>query len=81
MTGGGRCAVCKIVSVLVTIGALNWGLMALFQVDLVAKLMGPMSGMSRIVYGLIGLAGVLSVLAWFKLCPCQKGSCETKPSS
>ena len=77
MAGGSRCVVCKIVALLVTIGALNWGLIGLFQFDLVAHLLGPMSGPSRVVYGLVGLAGVLSILAWFKLCPCQKGACGT----
>lgn len=79
MTGRGSCAVCKIVCALVTIGALNWGLVGIFQFDLVAQLLGEMSTASRVVYSLVGVAGVLSVLAWFKLCPCQKGSCETKP--
>jgi len=79
MTGGGSCAVCKLVCALVTIGALNWGLVGIFQVDLVAALLGPMSTASRAVYGLIGVAGLLSILAWFKLCPCQKGRCGTKP--
>ena len=75
---GGRCIVCKIISLLVTIGAINWGLVGLFQFDLVAQLLGPMSGASRAAYTLVGLAGVLSVLAWFKLCPCQKGACGPK---
>ena len=78
MMGGGSCAVCKTVGALVTIGALNWGLVGIFQFDLVAQLLGPMSAASRWVYSLVGIAGVLSVLSWFKLCPCQKGTCEPK---
>ena len=78
MAGGGSCAVCKIVCALVTIGALNWGLVGIFQFDLVAQLLGPMSAASRVVYSVVGIAGVLSVLSWFKRCPCQKGSSETK---
>jgi len=71
--------VCKIVGVLVGLGALNWGLVGLFQVDLVAKLLGDMTGATRAVYGLIGVAGVLKLLSCFKCCPCQKnGSCGTK---
>jgi uncharacterized membrane protein YuzA (DUF378 family) len=80
MTGGKCCAVCQVVSALVTIGALNWGLVGFFQWDLVAQVFGPMSGLSRGVYTVIGIAGVLKVLALFKLCPCQRGSCETKKS-
>ena len=79
MTSGKCCAVCKIVGLLVAIGALNWGLVGIFQVDLVAKLLGAMTGPARIVYGLIGVAGVLKLLSLVKCCPCQRdGSCESK---
>ena len=78
MTGGKSCVVCKIVGLLVAIGAINWGLVGIFQVDLVAKLLGEMSGPARVVYGIIGVAGVLKVLSLFKCCPCQKDGCETK---
>lgn len=40
------------------VGAVNWGLIALFQFDLVAFLFGNMSWISRIVYGLVGLCGL-----------------------
>jgi MYXO-CTERM domain-containing protein len=44
---------------LVVIGALNWGLVGLAQFDLVATLFGGQTApLSRIVYGLVGLAGV-----------------------
>jgi uncharacterized membrane protein YuzA (DUF378 family) len=43
---------------LVIIGAVNWGLVGLFQFDLVAALFGPASVLSRIVYSLVGLAGL-----------------------
>jgi len=48
--------------VLVIVGALNWGLVALFEWDLVARILGGTFGTtnvaSRVVYGLVGLAGV-----------------------
>lgn len=44
--------------ILVVVGALNWGLVGLFQFDLVATLFGPASVLSRLVYSLVGLAGV-----------------------
>ena len=48
--------------VLVIVGAVNWGLVALFTFDLVAWIFGEDFGTtnaaSRIVYGLVGLAGV-----------------------
>lgn len=40
------------------IGALNWGLIGLFRFDLVAFLFGNMSWFSRIVYIIVGLAGL-----------------------
>jgi hypothetical protein len=47
--------------VLVVIGAVNWGLVGLFQFDLVAALFGPASALSRVVYSLVGLAGIALV--------------------
>ncbi len=46
--------------VLVIIGALNWGLVGLFQFDLVAALFGGQAALlSRLVYTLVGLSGVV----------------------
>ncbi|HQO94936.1 MAG TPA: DUF378 domain-containing protein, partial [Sedimentibacter sp.] len=40
---------------LVIIGAINWGLIALFQFDLVAAIFGGQTALfSRLVYGLVG---------------------------
>jgi uncharacterized protein len=44
--------------VLVIVGALNWGLVGFFQFDLVAALFGPASGLSRLVYALVGISGI-----------------------
>ncbi len=47
---------------LVIIGALNWGLIGLFNFDLVAALFGGQTSLlSRIVYSLVGLAGLYSI--------------------
>ncbi len=79
MKSGACCGVCKIVGLLVGIGALNWGLVALFQLDLVAKLLGTMTGPAKAVYVLIGIAGLLKLVSFVKPCPCGKeGKCETK---
>ncbi|MGA8486582.1 MAG: DUF378 domain-containing protein [Gaiella sp.] len=47
---------------LVIVGALNWGLVAIAKFDLVAEIFGEEFGttnpVTRIVYGLVGLAGV-----------------------
>lgn len=44
--------------VLVIVGGLNWGLVGLFNFDLVATIFGDMSMLSRIVYSLVGLSAV-----------------------
>lgn len=46
---------------LVIIGAINWGLIGFFQFDLVAAIFGDMSTFSRIIYSLIGIAGLYSI--------------------
>lgn len=57
----------KVALGLATIGALNWGLVGFFQFDLVATLLGgPTAILSRIVYGLVGLAGLYCVGLFFR---------------
>ncbi|HIT69407.1 MAG TPA: DUF378 domain-containing protein [Candidatus Aphodomonas merdavium] len=52
---------------LVIIGAINWGLISLFQFDLVAYLFGGQSALvSRIVYGLVALAGLWCISLLFR---------------
>ena len=46
---------------LVIIGAINWLLIGLFNFDLVATIFGTMSVMSRIIYVLVGIAGLISI--------------------
>lgn len=60
----------KAALVLVIIGALNWGLIALFQFDLVGSIFGPTgttnySAFSRIVFGLVGIAGLYAITLLF----------------
>ena len=43
---------------LVIIGAINWGLIGFFRFDLVNFLFGNMSWVSRVIYALVGLAGL-----------------------
>jgi uncharacterized protein len=47
--------------VLVVVGAVNWGLVGVFGFDLVAAIFGEMSVLSRIVYALVGIAGLYSL--------------------
>lgn len=65
------CPVCKIVGALAIIGALNWGLIGLAQVNLVEGIFG--SGAARWIYGLVGLSGVALLASYFYTCPaCKK---------
>ena len=50
----------KIALVLVIIGALNWGLVGLFDINLVSLIFGVDSLLSNIVYVLVGIAGIVS---------------------
>ena len=40
------------------IGAINWGLIGFFNLNLVSLLFGSISWLSRIIYGLVGLCGL-----------------------
>ncbi|SOE47830.1 hypothetical protein SAMN05446927_0244 [Caballeronia arationis] len=50
---------------LVIIGALNWGLIGFLRFDLVAAIFGADSAGSRIVYVLVGLAGLYALIRAF----------------
>ncbi len=80
MTKGKCCLICKIFGLLVVVGALNWGLIGAAKINLVAQLLGGIPKAERIVYILVGIAGVMKLLSCFVPCPacCGKGSCETK---
>jgi uncharacterized membrane protein YuzA (DUF378 family) len=47
--------------VLLIIGGINWGLVGLFNFNLVAALFGDGSALSRIIYVLVGLSGLYSI--------------------
>jgi uncharacterized membrane protein YuzA (DUF378 family) len=53
--------------VLMIVGGLNWGLVGILDFDLVAALFGPMTGVSRVVYALVGLAAVWGLVMLAKL--------------
>lgn len=55
----------KVALALVVIGALNWGLVGLFEYDLVAALLGELSTISKIVYILVGLSGIVVLATEF----------------
>ena len=53
-------------AVLLVVGGLNWGLVAVAEFDLVATLVGlefgETSALSRLVYGLVGLSAVYQIV-------------------
>ena len=52
---------------LTIIGALNWGLVGLFQFDLVATIFGGADALlSRIIYVIIAIAGIINIGILFK---------------
>lgn len=63
--------------ILVIIGALNWGLWGFFQFDLVAWLFhGNTTMISRIIYAIVGLAGVWSLSTIGCCCKAMCSKCE-----
>ena len=49
----------NILLTLVIIGALNWGILGLFKVDLIGSIFGGMTSMiSRIIFTLVGICGI-----------------------
>jgi uncharacterized membrane protein YuzA (DUF378 family) len=57
----------RIALILVIIGAINWGLIGFAQFDLVASLFGGQDTLlGRIVYSLVGVAGLYCITLLFK---------------
>jgi len=63
-----RMSVLDIVAIVtLLIGGINWGLVGFFNYDLVEKLLGTMTLLSRSVYGLVGLSALYSIFSFIKL--------------
>ena len=52
---------------LVIIGAINWGLVGLFEFNLVDFLFGSGSILARIIYSLVGIAGLWCIALFSKI--------------
>lgn len=52
---------------LLIVGGLNWGLVGLFNFDLVATIFGAMSVLARAVYAIVGLCAVYTIVLIKKL--------------
>lgn len=56
--------------ILVIIGAINWGSIGLFGIDLVGSVLGgQMSVISRIIFTVVGLAGLWAITFFFSDAP------------
>ncbi len=55
----------KIALLLVIIGAINWGLVGIFNFNLVDAIFGVMSVISRIIYILVGISGLWAIKLLF----------------
>jgi len=59
-------AINSVTLLLLIVGGLNWGLVGLFDFDLVAALFGEMSALSRIVYVLVGVSALYQLIPLFR---------------
>ena len=67
------CLVCKIVGAIAIIGALNWGLIAVVNLNLVEHVFGAGTTVTRVIYGLVGVSGLMLLASYFVICPaCKK---------
>lgn len=59
--------------IIVIVGAINWGVIAVFELDLVAEALGEEFGttttISRIVYGVVGAAAIYMIITVVKYFP------------
>ena len=62
----------RVALILGIIGALNWGIVGLFRFDCVAFLFGGQTGaISRVIYALVGLAGLWCITMLFREDPAE----------
>ena len=55
----------KICLLLTIIGAINWGLIGIFDFNLVDAIFGAGAILSRIIYSLVGIAGLINIYLLF----------------
>lgn len=51
-------------AVLLVIGGLNWGLIGLFEFNLVEFITGPMHIIARVIYAVVGIAAIYQIFQW-----------------
>ena len=52
-----------VVTVLLIIGAVNWGLVGFFGINVVSAIFGEASAVSRVIYALVGLCGLYELFS------------------
>lgn len=62
--------------ILTIVGGINWGLVGLANIDLVAALFGDGSGMSRLVYAVVGLSALYQIIPLSKAFQIDEPSAE-----
>jgi uncharacterized protein len=77
---GKMCVLHKACAILVLVGALNWGLVGAFQINLVNMIFGPVAMLERIIYILVGISALI-MLGQKKCCgmggcSCSDGGCQ-----
>jgi uncharacterized membrane protein YuzA (DUF378 family) len=65
----------KVAYLFIVVGGLNWGLVGMFQTDLVAKLLGDMTMASRLVYILVGISTLIVLITRCKCKTCDGSNC------
>lgn len=55
----------KVALVFTVIGAINWGLIGFFDFNLVTSLFGDASMLTRIIYMIVGIAGIINIYTLF----------------
>ena len=51
----------KVLLVITIIGAINWGLIGILDFDLVAMIFGTTTMLSRLIYTLVGICGIVNI--------------------
>ncbi|PIP21612.1 MAG: DUF378 domain-containing protein [Candidatus Nealsonbacteria bacterium CG23_combo_of_CG06-09_8_20_14_all_40_13] len=53
--------------IIIIVGAINWGLVGLFKIDIIKVIFGDMTIFARMLYIIVGLAGLYLLILSFKL--------------
>ena len=51
----------KIALVITIIGAINWGFIGIFDLNIVESIFGSASMLSRLIYTIVGLTGLINI--------------------